>query len=148
MKQGLFIGELSHRVDVPTQTIRYYERLGLLDAPERTESQYRIYSEEAVERLQFIQKAKLYGLSLDEIKLLIKIRVEGVPPCASLKAMVKKHLDELDYHIQEMLAFRQELANRYEQIDTLLSDSSAAHTEVNFNGRICGLIERENDNRT
>ena len=62
--------------------------------------------------------------------------------------MVKKHLDELDYHIQEMLAFRQELANRYEQIDTLLSDSSAAHTEVNFNGRICGLIERENDNRT
>ena len=148
MKQGLFIGELSHRVDVPTQTIRYYERLGLLDAPERTESQYRIYLEEAVERLQFIQKAKLYGLSLDEIKLLIKIRVEGVPPCASLKAMVKKHLDELDYHIQEMLAFRQELANRYEQIDTLLSDSSAAHTEVNFNGRICGLIERENDNRT
>lgn len=148
MKQGLFIGELSHRVDVPTQTIRYYERLGLLDAPERTESQYRIYSEEAVERLQFIQKAKLYGLSLDEIKQLIKIRVEGVPPCASLKAMVKKHLDELDYHIQEMLAFRQELANRYEQIDTLLSDSSAAHTEVNFNGRICGLIERENDNRT
>ena len=148
MKQGLFIGELSHRVDVPTQTIRYYERLGLLDAPERTESQYRIYLEEAVERLQFIQKAKLYGLSLDEIKQLIKIRVEGVPPCASLKAMVKKHLDELDYHIQEMLAFRQELANRYEQIDTLLSDSSAAHTEVNFNGRICGLIERENDNRT
>ena len=148
MKQALFIGELSHRVDVPTQTIRYYERLGLLDAPERTESQYRIYSEEAVERLQFIQKAKLYGLSLDEIKQLIKIRVEGVPPCASLKAMVKKHLDELDYHIQEMLAFRQELANRYEQIDTLLSDSFAAHTEVNFNGRICGLIERENDNRT
>ena len=148
MKQALFIGELSHRVDVPTQTIRYYERLGLLDAPERTESQYRIYLEEAVERLQFIQKAKLYGLSLDEIKQLIKIRVEGVPPCASLKAMVKKHLDELDYHIQEMLAFRQELANRYEQIDTLLSDSFAAHTEVNFNGRICGLIGRENDNRT
>lgn len=148
MKQGLFIGELSHRVDLPTQTIRYYERLGLLDAPERTESQYRIYSEEAVERLQFIQKAKLYGLSLDEIKQLIEIRVEGVPPCNSLKTMVKKHLDELDYHIQEMLAFRQELANRYEQIDTLLSGSSASHTEVNFNGRICGLIERENDNRT
>ena len=90
MKQGLFIGELSHRVDVPTQTIRYYERLGLLDAPERTESQYRIYSEEAVERLQFIQKAKLYGLSLDEIKQLIKIRVEGVPPCASLKRLSLK----------------------------------------------------------
>jgi DNA-binding transcriptional MerR regulator len=142
VKQGLFIGELSQRVALPTQTIRYYERLGLLDPPERTESQYRIYSEEAVERLRFIQKAKLFGLSLDEIKRLIEIRVGGVPPCASLKAMVKKHLDELDCHIQEMLQFRQELANRYEQIDTLLSDSPAAHSEANFNGRICGLIER------
>ena len=57
--------------------------------------------------------------------------------------MVKKHLDELDCHIQEMLAFRQELGSRYEQIDALLSDSSAALTEASFNGRICGLIERE-----
>ena len=128
-----------------TQTIRYYERLGLLDPPERTESQYRIYSEEAVERLQFIQKAKLYGLSLDEIKQLIELRDAGVVPCAYLKAMVKKHLNELDYHIQEMLVLRQELANRYEQIDSLLSGSSSAPTEAKFNGRICGFIEREND---
>lgn len=148
MKQGLFIGELSHRVALPTQTIRYYERLGLLDPPEQTESQYRLYSEKAVERLQFIQKAKLYGLSLNEIKQLIEIRVEGVPPCASLKAMVKKHLDELDCYIQEILAFRQELASRYEQIDTLLSNSSVDPRETNFNGRICRLIERENDNNT
>lgn len=147
VKQGLFIGELSHRVELSTQTIRYYERLGLIDPPERTESQYRIYSEEAVERLQFIQKAKLFGLSLDEIKQLIEIRVGGVPPCISLQAMVKKHLDELDCHIQEMLAFRQELANRYEQIYTLLADSPAAPSEAN-NGRICGLIERENDDAT
>lgn len=145
MKQGLFISELSHRVNLPTQTIRYYERLGLLDPPERTESQYRVYSEEVVERLRFIQKAKLFGLSLDEIKQLIGIRAGGVPPCANLKVMVKKHLDELDCHIQEVLAFRQELANRYQQIDTLLSDSPAAHSKENFNGRICGLIEREND---
>ncbi|MUL38507.1 heavy metal-responsive transcriptional regulator [Gloeocapsopsis dulcis] len=144
----MFIGELSDRVALPTQTIRYYERLGLLNPPERTESQYRIYSEEAVERLQFIQKAKLYGLSLDEIKQLIELRDEGVLPCANLKAMVKKHLNELDYHIQEMLVFRQELANRYEQIDTLLSGSSPAPREANFNGRICGLIEREQDSNT
>lgn len=148
MKQGLFIGELSHRVALSTQTIRYYERLGLLDPPERTESQYRIYSEEAVERLQFIQKAKLYGLSLDEIKQLIEIRVEGVLPCNSLKAMVKKHLDELDCYIQEILAFRQELANRYEQINTLLSDLSVESREANFNSKICRLIERENNDNT
>ncbi|PSO95825.1 MAG: heavy metal-responsive transcriptional regulator, partial [Cyanobacteria bacterium QS_6_48_18] len=72
-KKGLLIGELSRRVNLPTQTIRYYERLGLITPPERTASQYRLYSEEAIERLQFIQKAKIFGLSLDEIKQLIEV---------------------------------------------------------------------------
>jgi len=148
VKQGLLIGELGKQVNLPTQTIRYYERLGLLDPPERTESQYRIYSADALERLRFIQKAKLFGLSLDEIKQLIEMRAGGIPPCASLKTMVKKHLDELDCHIQEMLAFRYELANRYGQICALLSDSPATTTEASFNGRICGLIEREKEDAT
>jgi len=60
MKQGRFISELSRQVDIPVPTIRYYERLGLLDPPERTASQYRIYSKEAEERLQFIQQAKRF----------------------------------------------------------------------------------------
>ncbi|UNU22691.1 heavy metal-responsive transcriptional regulator [Microcoleus vaginatus] len=145
VKQGLLIGELGKQVNLPTQTIRYYERLGLLDPPERTESQYRIYSADALERLRFIQKAKLFGLSLDEIKQLIEMRAGGIPPCASLQTMVKKHLDELDCHIQEMLAFRHELANRYEQISAFVSDSPATTTEASFNGRICGLIEREKE---
>lgn len=148
VKQGLLIGELGQQVNLPTQTIRYYERLGLLDPPERTQSQYRIYSADALERLRFIQKAKLFGLSLDEIKQLIETRAGGTPPCASLRAMVKKHLDELDCHIQEMLSFRHELANRYEQIDALLSDSPTTNTEVSLNGRICGLIEREKEDTT
>lgn len=148
MKQGLFISQLSRQLGIPVPTIRYYERLGLLDPPERTQSQYRIYSEEALERLRFIQKAKHFALSLDEIKKLIDISAQGIPPCASLKAMVKKHLDELDCHIQEMLAFRHELANRYEQIGALLSDSPATNTEASFNGRICGLIEREKEDAT
>ena len=107
---------------IPTQTIRYYERLGLLNPPQRTESQYRVYSEEDVERLQFILKAKRFKLSLDEIKKLTDIRISGILPCADLKVMVKKHLDELDYQIQEMAALRESLAHRYQEIDTLLAD--------------------------
>lgn len=145
VKQGLLIGELSQQVNLPTQTIRYYERLGLLDPPERTQSQYRIYSEDALERLRFIQKAKLFGLSLDEIKQLIDIRARGTAPCTSLQAMVKQHLDELDCHIQEMLALRSELASRYEQISASLADLAATRTETSFDGRICGLIEREKE---
>ncbi|HEY9853848.1 MAG TPA: MerR family transcriptional regulator [Leptolyngbyaceae cyanobacterium] len=145
MKQGLFISELSRQLGVPVPTIRYYERLGLLNPPLRTQSQYRVYSEEAKERLRFIQKAKHFGLSLDEIKKLIDISVQGVPPCASLKTMVKQHLDELDYRIQEMIEFREELANRYSKIEALLEDSSTIPNNGICGSTICRLIEQENN---
>lgn len=145
VKKSLFIGELSRQVGISTQTIRYYERLGLLNPPKRTESQYRVYSVEDSERLRFIQKAKRFGLSLDEIKKLLDIRAEGVPPCASLKAMVKQHLDELDCRIQEMVEFRQDLANRYLKINALLEDSSTTPNNAICDSRICWLIEQEND---
>ena len=133
MKDSMFIGELSLRVGVPTQTIRYYERLGLMRKPERTDSQYRVYLKEDEERLRFIQKAKLFGLSLDEIKSLIDVRCTGSAPCQHLKKIVKKRLDELDIRIQEMVSFRSELANRYEQLDTSNIPS----------GTRCGFIESE-----
>jgi DNA-binding transcriptional MerR regulator len=126
---------------VSAHTIRYYERLGLLEPPRRTESQYRIYGEENEERLRFIQKAKRFGLSLDEIKQLIAIRTQGTPPCASLKTMVKQRLDDLNRQIEEMISLRQELASRYEEIDKSLPDVSTSPTEEICQGKICGLIE-------
>ncbi len=140
-KEGWLIGELSARVGVSAHTIRYYERLGLLEPPTRTKSQYRIYGKANEERLRFIQKAKRFGLSLDEIKQLIAIRIKGKPPCASLKAMVKQHLDDLDRQIEEMMSLRQELANRYEEISKLLPDGSTPPTEEISQGKICRLIE-------
>jgi len=148
VKKGLFIGELSRQVGISTGTIRYYERLGLLNPPQRTESQYRVYSQEDSERLRFIQKAKRFGLSLDEIKKLIDISASGIPPCASLKVMVKQHLDELDHRIQEMMAFRQALVTQYDQIEAFVPDSVALPKHTLFNGRICGLIEWSNGDET
>ena len=146
VKQNLLIGELSRLASIPVGTIRYYERLGLLDPPERTHSQYRLYSQEAIERLRFIQKAKHFGLTLDEIKKLIDISTKGFSPCASLKIMVKQHLNDLDYRIQEMVAFRQELANRYSQIDALLPVSSTiSPSHTMDSSKICALIEQEED---
>ncbi|MEG3853188.1 MerR family transcriptional regulator [Microcoleus sp. Z1_C4] len=145
MKQGLFISQLSRQLGIPVPTIRYYERLGLLKPPERTQSQYRIYSEEALERLRFIQKAKHFGLSLDELKKLIDISAQGTPPCASLKAMVKQHLDELECRIEEMVKFRHELANRYSKIEALVEEESTTPNNVICGSTICRLIEQEND---
>jgi DNA-binding transcriptional MerR regulator len=132
-------------VNLPTQTIRYYERLGLLKPPRRTASHYRLYAAEDEDRLRFIQKAKQFGLSLDEIEQLIEIRASGTLPCIELKRMVKQHLDELDQRIREILAFRQDLANRYEQIEASLADDSTAPTETHCNRMVCELIERSDE---
>ena len=140
-KEGWLIGELSDRVGISAHTIRYYERLGLLEPSKRTESGYRIYDREDEERLRFIQKAKKFGLSLDEIKQLITIRTKGTPPCASLKTMVKQHLDDLDRQIAEAISLRQELASKYEEIDRSLPDESNSAMEEIYQGKICGLIE-------
>jgi DNA-binding transcriptional MerR regulator len=140
-QESWLIGELSNRLGISAHTIRYYERLGLLEPPRRTESQYRIYGQENEERLRFIQKAKKFGLSLDEIKQLIAIRTEGTPPCASLKTMVKQHLDDLNRQIEEIMSLRQELASRYEEISKLLPNVSTLPTEEICQGKICGLIE-------
>ena len=143
-REGWLIGELSDRVGVSTHTIRYYERLGLLEPSRRTEAGYRIYGEENEERLRFIQKAKRFGLSLDEIKQLITIRNQGTPPCASLKTMVEQHLDDLNRQITEMISLRRELADRYEEIEPSLSDASTSATKEICRGKICELIESIN----
>ena len=68
------IGQLARRLDLNTQTIRYYERIGLLPEPERTESGYRAYGEGDERRLRFIKNARSAGLTLDEIKEVLASR--------------------------------------------------------------------------
>lgn len=133
MKGSLLIGKLSRQLGIPAHTIRYYERLGLVPPPSRADNSYRVYSKEHEERLIFIQKAKRFGLSLEEIKTLIGIREEESTPCEEVKKLVRMHLQELDDRIQNMIAFRDELANRYHRLESVGTAP----------GVICGLIERE-----
>ncbi len=77
----MFISQLSERVELPAHTIRYYEKIGLISPPKRSETQYRLYCDEDEARLKFIKQAKLFGFSLDEIKEIITLRAEGIAPC-------------------------------------------------------------------
>lgn len=142
MNDGFFIGELSRKIGISTQTIRYYEKLGLINPPERTDTQYRVYSEGDEARLRFIIQAKLFGLTLDEIKEIIDLRAQGMLPCKHVKEIVKRHLDDLDRRIQEMIAFRNELAGRYTKFNIQESESDTT------SGTICGLIEQEGERAT
>lgn len=139
----MLIRELSRATGVPASTIRYYERLGLLQAPQRSEAQYRLYQPPDVERLRFIQKAKRLGLSLLEIGQLIALRAGGTPPCQQLKTMVANHLQQLDRQIAELQALRQDLATYHADLASQLPDDATTPTETPCQGIICGFIEQE-----
>jgi len=138
----MLIRDLSRATGVPASTIRYYERLGLLQVPQRSAAQYRLYDTADVERLRFIQKAKRLGLSLTEIGQLIALRVGGTAPCQQLKAMVSSHLQQLDQQIAELQALRQELATYQADLAAQLSDEATAPTATLCQRTICGFIEQ------
>lgn len=113
------IGVLAASTDVTTKAIRYYESIGVLDEPARTESGYRSYGPEAIERLQFIKQAQSSGLALTEIKSILEIKDEGGQSCEHTRELLKSHLDELDRKIIELQQARIELGAMYSRAGTL-----------------------------
>ncbi|MEJ8654966.1 MerR family transcriptional regulator [Streptomyces sp. MS1.AVA.4] len=105
------ISQLAERSGVLATTLRFYEDAGLLPA-DRTPSRYRVYGEDAVERLAFISSAKLLGLALEEIRELLDVREDGV--CASVRArmlpLVAGRIAETDGRIAELRAFSAHVA--------------------------------------
>src|ERR1700728_1466266 len=128
---GLKIGEVSRRAAVGVEAIRYYERLGLLGSPRRTESGYRLYGEAIFTRLDFIRKAQAMGFTLEEIARIIQESEKGQSPCADVRRIARRKLDELDLRLKQLRQYRNELARTLTEWDR---KGSAA-------GRICGLIE-------
>jgi len=111
MKVGVTIGELAKEVNLNPKTIRYYEEVGLLSKPRRSESGYRLYSKYEVDRLRLVRRAKILGLSLAEIKELVEYAVDG--RCNALEqrllALVEAKLGEVDQRMQDLATFREEL---------------------------------------
>ncbi|MGW0994142.1 heavy metal-responsive transcriptional regulator [Streptomyces sp. NPDC002523] len=105
------ISQLAERAGVPATTLRFYESAGLLPA-ERTASGYRVYGEDAVDRLAFISSAKLLGLALEEIRDLLDVREEGV--CASVRArmlpLIADRIADTDGRIAQLRSFSAHLA--------------------------------------
>jgi len=107
-------GELAKCGQVNPETIRYYERNGLLPLPARSESNYRLFAPAAIQRIRFIKRAQAVGFSLDEIKTLLDLKF--VPEATVLqatagevRAMVGTKIDEIDAKIAALQAMRDEL---------------------------------------
>jgi DNA-binding transcriptional MerR regulator len=104
--RGLRVAELADAVGVAPDTIRYYERAGLLPPPARTPAGYRAYDPGAVDRLRFIQGAQRLGLRLRDIRDLLAIRDTGVCPCEPAEQLLRRRLAELDAEMARLAALR------------------------------------------
>ena len=100
---------MANAAGVPPDTVRYYERAGLLPPPARTQSGYREYEPTAVDRLLFIQGAQRLGLRLREVRDLLAVRDTGTCPCEPAEVLLRRRLDELDAEMGRLAILRGEL---------------------------------------
>lgn len=104
------IGDLAKLSDISAATIRYYEDLGLLTAPPRSEAGYRHYAETTLEELRFIKKGQALGFSLEEIGEILKIGRAGEAPCSLVIDLAERNLAAAEERIRNLEAFRDRLA--------------------------------------
>jgi DNA-binding transcriptional MerR regulator len=114
--RGLRVAELAEAVGVRPDTIRYYERAGLLPAPARTTAGYRAYDQTAVDRLRFIQGAQRLGLKLRDIADLLAVRDTGVCPCEPAEQLLRRRLAELDAEMARLAALREQMVAMVEAL--------------------------------
>lgn len=127
----LRIGQLAAELGLNPKTIRYYEDIGLLPQPERTPGGYRLYDTSARDRLQFIDKAKALGLSLEEIHEVLTVCDGGSRPCEHVLTLLDQKLAEVDEQIKLLTDFRADLLGiRQTAVETMPGE-----------GAMCRIIE-------
>jgi Cu(I)-responsive transcriptional regulator len=112
---SLSIGTLARRTGTKVETIRYYERIGLLPAPARTEGNFRLYAARDLERLSFIRRGRDLGFSLDEVRALLRLADDRAQPCAEVDRIARLHLTEVERKLADLAALRAELKQLIEQ---------------------------------
>ncbi len=107
--RSMTIGQVARRASVGIETVRFYEREGLLEEPARRESGYRQYQEEAVSRLRFIRRAKELGFSLKEITELLALRVDPATTCSEVRTTAEAKIADVEEKIQALQRIKQAL---------------------------------------
>jgi DNA-binding transcriptional MerR regulator len=108
-KDILLIGELAQLTGVSADTLRHYERKKVLARPSRSVKGYRLYAEEAVERVNLIRRALAVGFTLDELAQILAERASGSPPCRTVHALATAKLENVKTRLREMELLRDEL---------------------------------------
>jgi len=106
------IGDLSHRTGCNIETIRYYERVGLLPQPPRSPSRYRLYDIDDVRRLMFVRRSRELGFSLDEVRTLLALSAKSEQEtCSEVRELAAHHLVDIRAKIADLRAMERVLAD-------------------------------------
>lgn len=135
------IGRLAKQAGVTVQTVRFYERRGLLPDPQRKDSGYRLYGDDDLRRLRFIRQAKALGFSLDEIREFLQMRKRGLCPCTDVIKVGELHLRDVEQQISHLTRFRDELRR------TVRKWKKSGQQKIEADA-FCTLIERTMKNVT
>jgi len=122
------IGELAKAARTQVETIRYYEREGLLPEPARTESNYRSYGPEHLRRLAFIRHCRSLDMTLDEIRALLRFKDDPTGNCGSVNELLDEHIGHVAERIRELKRLQAELRQLRAQCDAVA-------------GAPCGILE-------
>lgn len=118
METALKIGELARRTGCPVETIRYYERDGLLAAPARSAGNYRLYDARHVEQLSFIRRCRSLDMTLGEIRALLRFRDRPEDDCEAVNALLDAHIGHVARRITELERLEKQLRELRQQCGT------------------------------
>jgi Cd(II)/Pb(II)-responsive transcriptional regulator len=122
------IGKLSSASGTPVETIRFYEREALLPAPQRTESNYRVYTQQHADRLGFIRQCRNLDMTLDEVRVLLRFRDAPKADCGEVDSLLDEHIGHVAQRIRELRKLERELR-------ALRAQCGSPHTEAH-----CGIL--------
>ena len=126
-RETLRTGEVAARAGVNIQTLRYYERRGLIPEPERRASGYREYPPDAVRVIRFIKRSQELGFTLSEVEELLRIRGDQTASCAEVRASAKAKIDDIELKVQSLRAMKRALGIL---VNSCTSDGSARECPI------------------
>ena len=119
----LLIGKVAQLAGVGVQTVRFYERRGLIEEPPRKDSGYRLYSEDVVSRLRFIKRAKYLGFSLKEIADLISLRLDPSSSCSDVKERAEGKIRDIEEKVKDLTRMKSALIELTDSCDDVAGSS-------------------------
>jgi MerR family mercuric resistance operon transcriptional regulator len=109
------ITQLAEAAGVPTTTLRYYERVGLLEAEGRSEGNYRLYTDESLRRLRFVRAAQAVGFTLEDVKALLGAEDGRTPSCPEVQGLIQERLADIEQRLKDLHQVRQVLRSSLEK---------------------------------